>query len=104
MYIIQINTIHFSWDERKAHTNETKHDVSFEEAKSVFYDPFAQIIDDPDHSAEEKRYVILGMSRQARLLVVCHCYRDNAETIRIISARKATRTESQSYGRHYDAR
>jgi uncharacterized DUF497 family protein len=74
-----------------------KHGVSFEEAKTVFYDSFALIISDPDNSETEDRFVILGFSEKARILVVCHCYREDETCIRIISARKATRKESSYY-------
>ena len=87
----------FEWDKRKATNNIRKHGVSFEEAKSVFLDDYALLIDDPDHSIEEERFIILGLSLQAKLLVVCHCYRDNENIIRIISARKATKRESEHY-------
>lgn len=87
----------FEWDETKNQTNQRKHKVSFEEAKTVFYDERALVIDDPEHSVEEERFIILGMSRKANLLVVCHCCRSSEEVIRIISARKATKTESSWY-------
>ncbi len=74
-----------------------KHQIFFEEAKTVFYDKEAKIIDDPDHSPEEERFIILGLSRRANLLLVCHCYREDEEVIRVISARKATRTETEQY-------
>jgi len=86
------------WDEHKNRENIKKHKVSFEEAQTVFYDPNGKLIDDPDHSDEEKRYIILGLSKILHLLVVCHCYRENDETIRIISARKATKKETEYYG------
>jgi len=86
------------WDERKNQDNIRKHHVSFEEAQTVFYDPNGKLIDDPDHSGEEDRYIILGLSKILHLLVVCHCYRENDETIRIISARKATTKETKYYG------
>jgi uncharacterized DUF497 family protein len=87
----------FSWDPRKSSSNQKKHGVSFEEAKSVFLDDHALVIDDPDHSGDEDRFVILGLSSNLKLLVVCHCYRDDDEIIRIISARKATKNETKSY-------
>ena len=87
----------FEWDKRKATNNIRKHGVSFEEAQSVFLDDYALLIDDPDHSIEEERFILLGLSLQAKLLVICHCYRDNENIIRIISARKATKTESKHY-------
>ena len=85
------------WDERKAATNLRKHGVSFNEAKSVFLDEQAKLIDDPDHSEDEDRFVLLGLSSALRLLVVCHCYRGDDGTIRIISARKATAKEAAYY-------
>lgn len=91
--------MHFEWDENKNKINQCKHGVSFEEAVSVFYDDEALVIDDPDHSDFEERFIILGLSRKANLLVVCHCYRASDTSIRIISARKATRTESRFYQR-----
>lgn len=87
----------FEWDERKNEINKVKHKVSFEEAQTVFYDERALVIDDPEHSQEEERFIILGMSARANLLIVCHCYRASDTVIRIISARKATRTESMHY-------
>jgi uncharacterized protein len=93
-----MNEIIFDWDERKAQTNEEKHGISFEEAQTVFYDPDARCMYDPDHSLDENRYIMLGLSESLRLLIVCHVYQDQ-EVIRIISARKANRTETQQYQR-----
>lgn len=90
--------IRFEWDEEKAATNLKKHKVSFEEAKTVFYDPNALLISDPEHSADEDRFIIMGISNKSKLLVVCHCYRENEEVIRIISARKADDLEIKQYG------
>ena len=90
--------IHFEWDPKKDAINIRKHKVSFEEAKTVFYDDNARIIADPDHSETEDRFIILGLSQSLKLLVVCHCYRAQDEIIRIISARKATKNEGKSYG------
>lgn len=87
----------FEWDEAKNAVNRKKHGVAFEEARTVFYDEAALVIDDPEHSAEEDRFIILGMSSRANLLVVCHCFRESETVIRIISARKATKTESRYY-------
>jgi hypothetical protein len=87
----------FEWDPAKARINETKHGITFDEAKSVFYDENALIIPDPDHSKTEERFVILGMSVALRVLVVVHCLRNNNEAIRIISARKAGTKEKQPY-------
>ena len=89
--------IKFSWDENKADSNYSKHGVTFEEAKGVFYDENALLIDDPDHSDDEERFIILGMSKEFKILVVCHCYRDSSKNIRIISARKATKREQRGY-------
>lgn len=87
----------FRWDPKKETHNQEKHGVSFEEAKSVFYDESAKLIHDPDHSEDEDRFILLGFSSALRLLVVCHCYRENESTIRIISARKATKSEAKNY-------
>lgn len=76
----------FSWDERKNKTNQKKHRVSFEEAKTVFADEYGRLIPDPDHSEEEDRFILLGLSHQIQLLMVCHCYREEGGVIRIISA------------------
>ena len=89
--------LRFEWDSRKAAANLRKHGVSFEEARSVFFDEQARLIDDPDHSEQEDRFVLLGLSSALRLLLVCHCYRSEGEVIRIISARRATRTEVKFY-------
>jgi uncharacterized DUF497 family protein len=90
--------LNFTWDEGKNKKNITSHKISFEEAKTVFYDPNAKVIFDPDHSEKEDRFVILGLSKFLNVLVVCHCYRENDEIIRIISARKATTKEQKQYG------
>ncbi len=91
--------IKFEWDKEKADTNLKKHKIFFEEAKTVFYDPNALLIADPDHSEiKEDRFIIMGLSSKSRLLIVCHCYRANDEVIRIISARKAEKSEINQYG------
>lgn len=87
----------FEWNAGKAASNLKKHGVSFEEAKSVFYDEFAVQFFDEDHSISEDRFIMLGMSSLANLLVVCHCEREQGITIRIISARRATAKESSHY-------
>ena len=92
-----MRVLHFEWDDEKATANVKKHGISFEEAKSVFRDERAKLINDPDHSEDEDRFVLLGLSGTLRLLVVCHCYRGENHVIRIISARKATTKESKSY-------
>ena len=91
--------LQFEWDPNKNEINKKKHGVSFEEAQTVFYDEEALVRDDPEHSKEEERFVILGLSSNAKLLVVCHCYRASETVIRIISARKATKTESKYYSK-----
>jgi uncharacterized DUF497 family protein len=92
-----MTTIKFEWDESKNRANNKKHGISFEEALTVFYDDNARLIDDPDHSGEEERFILLGISAQLKLLVVCHCCQDGDEVIRIISARKANKSESSFY-------
>ena len=92
-----MSTLRFEWDEQKAVANFKKHGVRFEEAKSVFVDERAKLIDDPDHSEDEDRFVLLGLSSALRLLLVCHCYRSEGNVIRIISARKAIAREFKSY-------
>ena len=91
--------ITFEWDDAKAESNLEKHGLSFEEASSVFYDPHALVVDDEEHSMDEDRFVIIGLSSVARMLTVCHCYRQTNELIRIISARRATRNEEDGYWR-----
>ena len=89
--------IRFEWDERKSRENKRKHGVSFEEAQTVFLDENALRFFDPDHSADEDRFLMLGISFRLRVLVVCHCFRVNDAVIRIISARKANRSEDADY-------
>jgi uncharacterized DUF497 family protein len=89
--------VRFSWDRQKDLSNRAKHRISFDEAASVFFDDHARLIADPDHSTNEDRFVLLGLSYAMRLLIVVHVYQDNDEIIRIISARKATKSESQNY-------
>ena len=94
-----MNNISFEWDEAKNTANIRKHRVSFEEAQSVFYDPYARVVSDNEHSVDEDRFIILGMSHALHILIVCHCYRENDEIVRIISARKANRSETSQYHR-----
>ena len=89
--------LRFDWDARKNTANKRKHGVSFEEARTVFYDDRALLIEDPDENDEEDRFVLLGISAALRTLVVCHCYREKDSLIRIISARKANRKEREDY-------
>ena len=93
-------TLRFDWDQRKARANQLKHGVSFDEAKTAFLDEYARIILDPEHSDDEERFVLLGMSIGLRLLVVCHCYREPGNLIRIISARRANKSERREYARY----
>lgn len=96
-YNVNMSTLKFEWDEHKASANLKKHGVSFDEAKSVFYDERAKLIDDPEHSDDEERFILLGLSSSLRIMVVCHCYRSSGNVIRIISARKATTSEAKFY-------
>jgi uncharacterized protein len=100
-----MDEITFEWDTKKAQTNDSprrgyrqrKHGISFEEAETAFYDPNARTSYDPDHSQDEDRYILLGTSESFKLIVVRHVYRQNDESIRIISARRATKTEQKEY-------
>ena len=92
-----MNEMRFEWDHRKDTINLKKHGIAFREAQTVFADENGLLIDDPDHSGEEYRYILLGMSSKLRLLVVSHTYRKEELIIRIISARKATRIEQKQY-------
>ena len=89
--------ISFEWDEKKNRANIRKHGVTFEEAMTVFFDDNAILFDDPEHSDREERFLLLGMSTEANVMIVCHCCRQSDTVIRIISARKATRKEEQRY-------
>lgn len=91
-----MDALEFEWDINKNAINIKKHGISFEEASTVFYDEEARVIADPDHSKDEERFIILGMSNQANMLTVCHCYRDD-DVIRLISARRATKNECRQY-------
>jgi uncharacterized DUF497 family protein len=93
----------FIRDVNKVLTNQQKHGVSFEEAKSVFYDNYARLIADPDSSQKEERYLLLGLSNQLRLLLVCHCCKEAGKQLRIISARKANKSEQKQYEGFRDA-
>ena len=92
-----MNSIKFEWGASKAASNIQKHGVTFEEARTVFFDERARLINDPDHSETEDRFILLGFSSLLRVIVVCHCYRAEGNVIRIISARKATTTETKAY-------
>ncbi len=92
-----MSDLRFEWDPRKAASNAQKHGVSFEEARSVFADERAKLIDDPDHSEDEDRFILMGLSGSLRVLIVCHCYREEGNVVRIVSARKATAKEAKFY-------
>ncbi len=89
--------LRFLWDNRKNETNQKKHDISFDEAQTVFFDENAVEFFDPDHSKNEDRFIMLGLSYRLRILIVCHCLRKDDSEIRIISARKATKKEHKVY-------
>jgi uncharacterized DUF497 family protein len=97
IYNVHMNSIKFEWEASKAASNIQKHGITFEEARTVFFDERARLIDDPDHSESEERFILLGFSSSLRIIVVCHCYRSEGNVIRIISARKATTTEQKAY-------
>jgi len=94
-----MNVLEFEWDERKHKANVKKHGVSFLEARTAFYDENAIQFYDPDHSEDEERFLLLGMSIKPQILVVCHCYRESETLVRIISARKADKSEEGAYWR-----
>lgn len=91
-----MNEIIFVWDKHKATINERKHGISFEEAQTIFYDEHSIEFFDPDHSQDEDRFIMLGLSFKLRILIVCYCVKESI-AIRIISARKATKHETKSY-------
>ena len=92
--------IRYEWDPRKSRANKAKHGVSFEEARTAFLDEHARVIRDPEHSDDEERFVLLGLSVQLRVLVVCHCYRESDQVVRIISARREDPSERRQYAEH----
>jgi uncharacterized DUF497 family protein len=99
MYDVRMTDVSFQWDEVKSRENKRKHKVSFEEAQTVFLDENAMRFFDPDHSEDEDRFLMLGLSFTLRALVVCHCFREDESVIRIISARKADKREQANYWR-----
>ena len=99
-YNVHMNEFRFEWDGQKNKANIKKHGVSFDEACTVFYDENAIQFFDPDHSEDEDRFILLGMSFKLRILVVCHCFRESETVARIISARKADGDEENEYWRH----
>jgi hypothetical protein len=92
-----MDALKFQWDDTKAEENIIKHGISFDEASSVFYDPFAAQFYDDENSEWEDRFLMLGISSNLNLLMICHCFRESDSIIRIISARKATKNESKFY-------
>ena len=97
MYNIIMGYLTFEWDEEKNEKNKKKHGLSFETAREVFYDSEAVLFDDPDHSEDEERFLIIGMVKSSKICIVSHCYRQNDTVIRIISAREATKKERRYY-------
>ena len=98
-YNVVMSGLRFEWNPEKAEANRKKHGVTFEEARSVFYDDHAIEFYDDEHSEWEDRFLLLGLSANMRLLLICHCYRDSENVIRVVSARKATKSESAHYWR-----
>ncbi|MDP8207353.1 MAG: BrnT family toxin [Candidatus Electryonea clarkiae] len=94
-----MNHLQFEWDERKEKQNVKKHGISFNEARSVFYDENAMQFFDPDHSDDEDRFIIIGLSFKLRVVIVCHCFREDETVVRIISARRANKSEEQDFWR-----
>lgn len=92
-----MSELRFEWDPAKSSANRRKHGITFEEARTVFFDERARLIDDPDHSGAEDRFILLGVSVTLRVLIVCHCYQSGGNVIRIISARMATKSEARFY-------
>lgn len=97
MYNVIIKPIQFTWDENKNEINKKKHGISFEEATEVFSDDNAILFDDPDHSLEEDRFLIIGAIKSSKICIVSHCYKDDDNIIRLISAREATKRERTVY-------
>ena len=97
MYNVHMKKLVFEWNRRKENANIKKHGISFNEARTTFYDENAVQFFDPDHSDEEDRFILVGVSHRLNTLVVCHCFRENEITVRIISARKADKDEENVY-------
>lgn len=97
MYNVRMSDLEFDWNPRKNKSNTKKHGVSFDDAKAAFYDETAIVYHDPDHSNDEDRFILLGLSIRAGVLVVCHCVREDDSVIRIISARPANKNEESDY-------
>ena len=97
MYNVHMEILEFEWDEKKAKSNAKKHGITFEEARTAFFDERALVFFDPDHSEREDRFLLLGNSFKLRTVVVCHCFRETETKVRIISARKADPDEEEAY-------
>ena len=97
MYTVYMGGLKFTWDENKNRANRRKHGVAFEEAQTAFFDEHAKMYFDPDHSEDEVRFILLGVSFRLRVLVLCHCYRESNTVVRIISPRKADKLEQADY-------
>lgn len=97
MYNVRMNDLIFEWDAKKEKLNVKKHGISFEDAKAAFYDETAIVFHDPDHSEDEDRFILLGLSLRVDVLVVCHCFREDESIIRIVSARQADKREESDY-------
>jgi len=93
----ELSGFHFVWNSEKYQQNYQKHNITFEEAATVIVDPYTEYYIDDEHSDDEDRFIAIGYSGRLRLLVVCHCLRDNDSIFRLISARKATNAERESY-------
>lgn len=100
MYNVCMDDLTFEWDDRKDKANIKKHGISFQEARSTFYDENAIQFFDPDHSDDEDRFILLGSSYRLNTLVVCHCFMEEETIIRIISARKADKDETKAYWKY----
>lgn len=98
-YDVRMDVLRFEWDERKNESNKRKHGVSFEEAQTAFYDEYATLFFDPDHSEREERFILLGVSVKLNVVIVCHCCREKDNVVRLISARKADKNEERDYWR-----
>ena len=96
-----VSELQFEWHARKEAENRRKHGVSFEEAEGVFSDEHALLVDDPEHSNQEERYILMGLSPRLRILVVVHAYHEPESVIRLISARKANKRERAIYNRRW---
>ena len=103
-YTVHINELRFVWDRRKSLANLRKHGVSFEEARTAFYDENARVYLDPDHSEDEARFILLGLTSRQRIAVVCHCYREEESVIRVISARGLPRRPTLRFPRQGECR